>query len=138
MSGTTRASREGQRWFDQAAADLRAAEDTAAAGHYHVVCFLAQQVAEKALKGFLYSQGETPVIGHAVHRLCEACAEYVPEFDALRERIRILDGYYIPTRYPNGLADGIPADVYNGVAAEQAMELAREALEFCRTHTAGK
>lgn len=44
-------------------------------------------------------------------------------------RWSILDGYYIPTRYPNGLPDGIPADVYTREAAEGAVALAREVLD---------
>lgn len=138
MSGTTRADEEAQRWLDQSAADLRAAEHNAAGEHHNVACFLAQQAAEKALKGYLYSRGETPVIGHSVDRLCRACAEYDDVFGELLKRIAILDTHYIPTRYPNGLPAGIPADVYNGAASEQAMELAREALQFCRTHAAEK
>ncbi len=40
----------------------------------------------------------------------------------------MLDGYYIPTRYPSGLPDGIPADVYTREAALGAVTLAREAV----------
>ena len=34
----------------------------------------------------------------------------------------------IPTRYPNGLPDGIPADVYTEGAAQDAVRLAGEAV----------
>ena len=44
---------EGRRWLEQATVDLRWAEDLAQRGGYHLACFLAQQVAEKALKGLL-------------------------------------------------------------------------------------
>ena len=37
--------------------------------------------------------------------------------------------FYVPTRYPNGLPDGIPARVYNEKAAREAVELAREVVE---------
>jgi HEPN domain-containing protein len=39
--------------LEQAAEDLRWAKDLAERGGYHIACFLAQQVGEKALKGFL-------------------------------------------------------------------------------------
>jgi HEPN domain-containing protein len=47
------AREEGGRWLEQAAEDLRWAKDLAERGGNHIACFLAQQVGEKALKGFL-------------------------------------------------------------------------------------
>jgi HEPN domain-containing protein len=44
----------------------------------------------------------------------------------------ILDSYYIPIRYPNGLPDGIPAEVFTEEAAFGAVELANQAVEFVR------
>ena len=49
---------EGRRWLEQAQEDLRWAEDLSRRGGYHIACFLAQQVGEKALKAFLYASGE--------------------------------------------------------------------------------
>jgi len=34
----------------------------------------------------------------------------------------LLDQYYIPTRYPNGLPDGIPSEAYNKTQAREAVE----------------
>ena len=31
----------------------------------------------------------------------------------------ILDGYYVPTRYPNSIPDSIPAKIYNEKAAKE-------------------
>jgi len=121
---------EAERWFEQAKADLAVARDVFAAGHHYFVCFLAQQVAEKALKGFLYSRGEEDIIGHSVEELCAWCGELIPAFAELRERISILDTYYLPTRYPNALPGGIPARTFNRAAAEQALALAESALSF--------
>jgi HEPN domain-containing protein len=109
--------------------DLRWARHLAEQGAYHLACFLAQQVAEKALKAFLYAQGEEIVPGHSVERLCAAAA-IEPEFQTYARSWSILDGYYIPTRYPNGLPDGIPADVYTQQAASDAVDLAEEAVTF--------
>jgi predicted nucleotidyltransferase len=44
----------------------------------------------------------------------------------------LLDGYYIPTRYPNGLPDGIPADVYTEDAAKDAVAMAEEAVGWVK------
>jgi HEPN domain-containing protein len=123
---------EGQRWLSQAAEDLRWANLLAQEGGWHLACFLAQQVTEKALKAFLYAQGEEIVLGHSVERLCAAAARYRSEFSEKARRWSLLDGYYIPTRYPSGLPDGIPADVYTQDAALGAVALAKEAVEWVK------
>ncbi|MCR4404976.1 MAG: HEPN domain-containing protein [Candidatus Acetothermia bacterium] len=127
---------EGQRWLEQAKEDLRWAQLLAREGGYHLACFLAQQVAEKGLMAFLYAQGEEIVTGHSIERLSTAAARYLPEFRARAEHWAILDGYYVPTRYPNSLPASIPARVYNREAAERAVELAAEVVSFVEEHLA--
>lgn len=121
---------EGKRWLSQATEDLKWARRLAEEGGWHIACFLAQQVTEKALKAFLYSTGEEIVLGHSVSRLCAAAAEYQPEFKEQAKRWSILDGYYVPTRYPNGLPGGIPAEVYTREVAMGAVDLAAEAVSY--------
>jgi HEPN domain-containing protein len=123
---------EGERWLAQAIEDLRWAGFLAREGGWHLACFLAQQVTEKALKAFLYAQGEEIVLGHSVERLCAASAHYQPEFADKARRWSLLDGYYIPTRYPNSLPDGIPANVYTQEAAQGAVALAEEAVAWVK------
>ena len=121
---------EGRRWLDQAREDLRWADHLAREGGWHIACFLAQQVAEKALKAVLYAGGAEIVLGHSVERLGAAL---VRDFPAVRDRVRrwaVLDGYYIPTRYPNGLPAGIPARVYDADTARRAVDLAREVVDW--------
>src|SRR5260370_18671810 len=76
---------EGRRWLEQAREDLRWAEDLAHRGGYHIACFLAQQVGEKALKALLYAAGEELVLGHSVERLCAEAGGRDAHF---RERAR--------------------------------------------------
>jgi HEPN domain-containing protein len=121
---------EGQRWLSQAAEDLKWARHLAEEGGWNIACFLSQQVAEKALKAYLYAQGEEIVLGHSVARLCADAASYNAEFAEKARRWGLLDGLYIPTRYPNGLPDGIPAQVYDREAALSAVALAEEAVEY--------
>lgn len=120
---------EGKRWLDQAREDLRWADHRSQQGAFHLACFLSQQVAEKAIKAFLYGRGEEVVLGHSVERLCAAAARYEPAFEERSKTWSLLDGYYIPTRYPNGLPEGIPAHVYTRDAAEGAVELARQTVD---------
>jgi HEPN domain-containing protein len=101
-------------------------------GGYHVACFLAQQVGEKALKAFLYAKGEEVVIGRSAERLCTAAARFDEEFAEKVKTWSILDGYYVTTRYPNSLPDSIPARVYTAQAATDAANIAAEIVNFVR------
>ncbi|MGQ9508666.1 MAG: HEPN domain-containing protein [Thermodesulfobacteriota bacterium] len=123
---------EGRRWLEQAEEDLKWAKDLAQRGGYHIACFLAQQVGEKALKAFLYAQGEEIVIGHSIERLCNFALRFEVEFAEKVKKWSILDGYYVPTRYPNSLPDSIPARVYTEDAAKEAVGLAEQIVNFVK------
>jgi HEPN domain-containing protein len=120
---------EGRRWVEQAKEDLKWAKELARLGGYHLACFLAQQVAEKALKGYLYGQGEEIVLGHSVERLCEIASSYDPRFSEKRNTWATLDAY-LPTRYPNAVPDSIPARIYTESVAKEAVSLAEEVVHF--------
>jgi HEPN domain-containing protein len=105
---------EAERWLEQARRDLGDARYAAAGSRWNLACFLAQQAAEKALKAYLFSRGAEAVWGHSVAELCQDAAAHDAEFEAIRAEAAALDQYYIPTRYPNGLPGGIPADAYSG------------------------
>jgi len=123
---------EGRRWLEQAEADLGWADDLARRGGFHIACFLAQQVGEKALKAFLYASGAEVALGHSIERLCAEGGERHPDFREQARRWSILDGYYVPTRYPNALPDSIPARVYTEDAAREAVRLAEEIVAYVR------
>ena len=122
------AQAQGLRWLEQAEADRHGAQLLFDGESYHLACFIAQQVAEKALKAYLYAQGEEIVLGHSVEALCRRAAEYDKAFADLRQDVALLDAYYIPTRYPNGLPDSIPARVYTRAAAAETLRMADQAL----------
>ena len=92
-------------------------------------CFLGQQAAEKAVKAFLVLHGEEEVWGHSVAVLCDRAGGYEPAFVQLRPNGAALDRHYIPTRYPNGLPGGLPADAFGTRDSEQALEDAGAILE---------
>ena len=76
-----------RRWLEQAEADRHGAQLLYDGASFHLACFVAQQVAEKALKAFLYAQGEEIVIGHSVEALSRWAAEYDRDFEALRIQV---------------------------------------------------
>ena len=117
---------EAERWLKQAKADLDVVHTLVSAGHYAAACFYSQQAAEKALKAVLYSEGSWAVLGHSVRELARQCAEVDNTFARLASDGVVLDQYYIPTRYPNGLpSPTVPSEMYT----ESQARLAREAAE---------
>ena len=122
-----------QTWFDQAHADLAAAEDSAATGHHEWACFQAQQAGEKALKAVLYARGRTSIVTHSLRRLVREAAATDAEFGELDDDARLLDQHYIPTRYPNGLdVETAPSAYYDSKDAERCLQSARLILARVR------
>lgn len=54
----------------------------------------------------------------------------LPRIEGLGEEIASSDGSYVPTRYPNGLPDSIPARAFGMRNAGEVLRIAREALGF--------
>jgi HEPN domain-containing protein len=98
-------------------------------GFYEDACFSAQQSSELAAKALLESQGHIE-FGHSVFQLLQT-AGGVPA--NVLDAARVLDRYYIPTRYPNGFPAGAPMDFYDQPTAEEAVSLAERILEFVGT-----
>lgn len=117
----TKPKKEAKRWFDQGIRDAESAVKVKEQGIFELSCFLAQQAAEKLLKAFLYYQGEAPVVGHSTFYLAKQCQEYNAQFKMVLRACKRLDALYIPTRYPNGLVEGVPFEVYDAEDAEQAL-----------------
>ncbi len=120
---------EARRWLKTAEMDLRAARLLLREGEYALSCFHAHQAAEKALKALWYALESSPW-GHSLVKLLRELEEVAPEiFNKLRDLLEpaaLLDKYYIPTRYPNGLPDLTPDEVYTRREAEEAVRLAEQ------------
>mgnify|MGYP006311376993 CR=1 FL=1 len=125
---------QGKRWLAQAGQDLDAASVLLRSGHRNLACFHAQQAAEKAVKAFLYSQGLEEVWGHSVASLLRDAASHHAAFEELRAEGAALDKFYIPTRYPNGLPDGLPQDAYTETEATDAIARAERIIETVKQH----
>lgn len=118
-------------WFKQAEEDLKAAEDSAAAGHHEWAAFQSQQSAEKAVKAlvqFLHGSAR----GHSIAAmLCQLPASIrAPE--AIVDAARELDKVYVTARYPNGFVSGTPSDYFTERESRNFIGDARSILEFCR------
>jgi HEPN domain-containing protein len=123
---------EGKRWLRQAEEDLDVAHSLLEAKKYYMVCFVCQQAAEKALKAYLYAQGEEFLFSHSVWKLCQLSSNYDKEFSSLKSKVKNLDIYYTEARYPNSLNSGIPAEFFEEKDATQAQEMAQEVIIFVK------
>lgn len=119
---------EARRWLRQAEKDLDDARFVLSGRRYNLACFLAQQAAEKAVKGLLYALGAEDVWGHSVAELCRDAASLAPDFEPLVSQGAVLDKYYIPTRYPDSLPGGIPAEAFEEEDADRAIRLAEHII----------
>ena len=115
-------------WFRQAEADLRWGFDSLKTEHYAQVCFIAQQVAEKALKSLAFYKGFDLVKGHSVLEICKALEMNGELLDGGKK----LDQYYITTRYPDAMPAGAPFEFFTEAQASEALKLAELFLEKVR------
>jgi HEPN domain-containing protein len=122
-------------WLNQAARDLEQAEDSRRAGRHEWACFASHQAAEKAVKALHLHLGQE-AWGHVVARLLQELPETTAGPAELVEKGRVLDGFYIPSRYPNSHPEGAPFEHYGPLQSEEAIRYAGEILEFVRSQMA--
>ena len=123
-------------WLTQSERNLKQGEDSAVAGRHEWACFAAQQAAEMAVKALHLHLGQE-AWGHVVRRLLEELPSTVDVLVELIEAARVLDAYYVPTRYPNGHPAGAPGEHYGPLQSGEAIRYAGQIVEFCRVQMAG-
>jgi len=123
---------EARNWLKQAQAEFNDAVHLQDHGSFYLALFLFQQATEKALKAYLFLKGERELYTHSVNDLIGIAKSHDPTFSQI-EVVRILDRYYITTRYPNGLAGNTPAEFFNDLnEAQEAQDHAQKALSFIK------
>jgi HEPN domain-containing protein len=124
---------EFKRWFSQAENTLSSANHDLSSGDYNWCCFKCQQAAECAIKSLLRGLGQIS-IGHSVLKLIEEL-EYAGSSVSMKLKgyARFLDKHYIPARYPDVYPAGSPFEFYDENTAKEAIEQAKDVLEFVRS-----
>jgi HEPN domain-containing protein len=107
-------------WLDKAEGDWKVAQREMQAPDpvWNVVCFLAEQCAEKYLKGFLEEQNIAFQKIHDLVVLLNASTGLLPALEPLKPQLAHLSTFGIAARYP-----GVHADRYG---AESAMRIGEE------------
>lgn len=96
-------------WLAQAERDLELAVTARREGPHEWASFAAQQAAEKAVEALHLHHGQE-AWGHVIAKLLAELPGPPPA--GLVERGRVLDNFYVPTRYPKGHAAGAPFEHY--------------------------
>lgn len=120
-------------WFAQAERDLEQAEASMRDGRHEWACFAAHQSAEKAVKA-LHLFHKQEAWGHVLSRLMAELP--VPVSEDLVDKGKVLDGFYIPTRYANGHPEGLRFEHYGKLQSREAIAYAGEILKFVRAQMA--
>ena len=133
-------SRKAEIWFRQAEHDLKALHvlfDSSSKELHAHVCFMAHQVAEKALKAGMYQKHGLPSENLEHHKLVglakkleadNSTAHSLEDMAALLMNDRYVN-YYLDTRYPNRL-DAVPSDNFTGEQASQAKDAAEKIVKI--------
>lgn len=126
-------------WFAQAERDLAQARASQAEGRHEWACFAAQQAAEMAVKALHLSLGQE-AWGHVVARLLEELpgpkGPGLLDVTHLVEKAKMLDNFYVATRYANGHPEGAPFEHYGALQSDEAIRHASEIVEFVRARLA--
>jgi HEPN domain-containing protein len=115
---------QARRWLAFAGEDLRMAELAFEEALWNQVCFHAHQCAEKSLKVLAAERGESPPRTHRLTDLATLIERPISEEFA--EGLRLLESFYITTRYPDALPDSLPETLPGEQEAREAITVARK------------
>ncbi len=118
-----------QQWIKKAEGDWVSMEregQAQNAPNYDLVCYLAQQCAEKYLKAYLQEANVTFPKTHNLPALLALILPMEPSWSVLQMALTKLDDYSVEFRYPGRDADAMDA--------QEAMKLCRIVREAARHH----
>ncbi len=119
-------------WWSQAIKDLELAEHCISISRHEWACFVAHQSVEKAVKALYCSSGQT-AHGNVIIRLFNELPFSTVIDSELLEQARVLDTYYLASRYPDSHAEGSPFQMYGSLQSREAVLFARNILEWVST-----
>lgn len=90
-----------EEWLQKADEDLNFAKSVIEDSPFYAqICFHFHQAAEKYLKAFIIAEDFEFQKIHDLLTLLKICAHSGPDLEALAADCKILNGFYIDTRYP--------------------------------------
>jgi HEPN domain-containing protein len=123
---------QARRWLMTAKKDLQAAEVLFASEMHAHACFQCHQAGAKAVRALWRLQAadfRTPSIKRLVIEFPGRIK--IADLQDWAAAAALLDKFYIPTRYPNGLPDLTPDEIYGKEDGRQGIEAARLLVAGC-------
>lgn len=117
-------------WLRFAQDDLKAAEISLDGRLPSIVCFHSQQAVEKCLKALYLRFFATVPKTHNLEVIFTRLKKILPEISKFEEKIRYLNKFYVPTRYPDALPGSMPEGLPDPDEAKRATKFAKEILLF--------
>ncbi len=128
--------REAIRWLTTADDDIDSAVILKNNGKFAHSCFHAQQAGEKALKAVWYFADADPW-GHSTKKLIEDLNfvdfKLYQKLESYIKMAMVLDRFYIPTRYPNGLPDITPDEAFSDEDADTCITYSKKIIDEVRS-----
>lgn len=124
---------EFERWLAAADRTLESACAEAELGAHNWACFLAEQVAQFAVKGLLHGIG-VGAWGHDLVGLGRALSDSLEDAlpEGFADALATLSQYYIPTRYPDATPSGDPSSQYTAKHSGEAIGSVEQVLRDVR------
>lgn len=72
------------------------------------------------------------MFGNSLQKILDRLTETYPDLSNLRDSACRLDQYYLSTRYPDALPEGIPYEAYTEGQAMEAVSMASEIVTSAR------
>ncbi len=121
------------RWLEQSDDDLKAAFNLFKLDDFSRACFFSEQSAQKSLKAYLILNKQIRLPLHAITDLLNKSAFFDKSFLNFLDGGKILDKYYLTTRYPDALPDSNlkPFEAYTKSEAEEALKISQEIFNLC-------
>ena len=80
------------------------------------------------------AKGRTYPRLHKVIELAALCSEMQEDLEPLKTDLKLVDEFYIPTRYPDAIPGGLPDGAPGADDAQLALQTAKTILALVRSH----
>ena len=101
--------------------------------HPHALCRMVERGATKPEIIEAIENGERFINIHSVSKLLEESSKFNKDFLKFINNGKILDRYYLTTRYPDTVAEpAIPYEVYTEKEANESIEIATTIFEISK------
>ena len=124
--------KEADRWLAQASREMEAGQSLLEHGFYWLVCFQAHQVAERAIKGYLWGVGDPAPRINSIVELATQAAKHCAGLRDIAPVACRLDQDFYQTRHPDLIPGGVPADQFTRSQALEALDRAQYVLSVVK------